>query len=384
MSGAKGIYLDHAAGTFLLPQVKESLVQWLSAAPANPSSIHSAGRSAAATLDTARQTIAKSLGCKPAEIIFTSGGTEANNLGLMGAVYALADKGKHIITCATEHPSVLESCKQLQQSGFDISYLPVDENGSIDPDILRRSIREDTILISLMWINNETGLIHPIKTLAKIANDAGVRFHCDGVQALGHIPIDVNTLPIDSLALSGHKLGTPAGIGALYLRKGNALNSELHGGSQEQNFRAGTQNHIGAQALGVAVQHHQEHVNVTEQHYLALSNHLVQRLKGIPGIQLNRNGETYTPNIINCSLHNIDGEALFIRLDMKHISVSNGSACSSGSQAPSHVLTALGVKESLAQASLRISLGLESTQKEIDGFCDELEQIIHSIQKESS
>ncbi len=382
MKQADNIYLDHAAGTFLLPEVCEYLSTWLSAKTANPSSIHKEGRLAAAALDSARQMIAESIGAKPSEIIFTSGGTEANNLAILGGAYSLKGKGNHVLTCKTEHPSILESFKQLEKDGFRVTYLVPDSHGQIDLDELKASMGTDTILVSLMWVNNETGLLHPIAEIAQISREQGVQFHCDSVQALGHFPIRVDKLPVDSLSFSGHKIGAPAGIGVLYLRKGTSLTQINHGGSQESNFRGGTQNHMGAQAFAHALRHHQEHLVRYTTYFTELMDHLLRRLTPMPGIQINRGGKNYTPNIVNCSFQRIDGEALFIRLDMKNLAVSNGSACSSGSQAPSHVLTALGFTESLAQASLRISLGIQTTKQEIDGFCDELEQIILSIQRD--
>lgn len=348
----------------------------------NPSSIHQSGRQAAAFLDEARASIAATLGAKTGEILFTSGATEANNLAIMGVAEALKEKGQHIITCATEHPSVLESCKALEAKGFQVSYLACDANGDIDLELFAETIQADTILASFMWVNNETGLTHPIEKLADIAHAHDVKFHCDAVQALGHIPMDLSKSKIDSLSLSGHKLGAPAGIGALYLRKGHVVSRNSFGGSQEQNLRAGTQNHLGATSLAKAIDYHASHLSENVRHHLDLLNHLLILLKGLPGIQINRSGHAYTPNILSCSFKNIDGEALFIRLDIKGISVSNGAACSSGSQTPSHVLTAMGINEKLAQASLRISLGNETTKQEIDDFYEELGEIVHSIYRE--
>ena len=327
--------------------------------------------------------IAKVLGCKAGEILFTSGGTEANNLAILGAAEALKENGRHIITCATEHPSVLESFKSLENNGYQVTFLKCDNNGDVDPEEFRANITNDTILASFMWVNNETGLVHPIEKLAQIAHEYGVKFHCDAVQAFGHIPLKMDTSDVDSLALSGHKLGAPAGIGALYLRKGHALSRKSFGGSQEQSVRAGTQNHLGAVALAESMNYHEDHLDELEQLYIDLQDHLLGQLQVIPGIQINRQGKKYSPNILSCSFNNVDGEALFIRLDMKNISVSNGSACSSGSQAPSHVLTAMAFGEELAQASIRISMGIETTKQEIDDFCRELKQIVTSIYRDS-
>ena len=376
------IYLDHASGTTLLPEVKTCISEWLDAGVKNPSSIHQEGRRAAAGMDEARSSIAQVLGCKPGEILFTSGATEANNLAILGAAEALQSKGNHFITSTTEHPSVLESYKHLEKNGYQVTYLPCDENGDVDLEEFNSSITDKTILASFMWVNNETGLLHPIEALAEIAHEHGIKFHCDAVQAFGHTPIQLQNSAIDSLALSGHKLGAPAGVGTLFLRKGHAITRKSFGGNQEQNIRAGTQNHIGATALATAIDYHAAHLDLNEQKYIELQARLQDQLQELPGIQVNRHGREYTPNILSCSFRNIDGEALFIRLDMQNIAISNGAACSSGSQAPSHVLTALGFDENLAQATLRISLGIETTKQEIDDFCRELKQIVHSIYRE--
>lgn len=384
MKSTDSIYLDHAAGTFLLPEVRNFISRWLDEQTGNPSSIHAIGRQTAGRLDFARQGVAAALHCKPSEIIFTSGGSEANNLAILGLAHAHADQGKHLITCRTEHPSVLESFRLLEQEGFTVTYLASDSHGQIDLETLKASITKETTLISLMWVNNETGLIHPIQEIANIAEENGVRFHCDAVQALGHFPIQANKLNVDTLSFSGHKIGAPAGIGVLYLRKGTSLIKSSYGGNQENNQRAGTQNILGALTLAQAMGYQHNHLEAHRQHFETLKKHLQEHLQHIPGIQINQGADTYSPHILNCSFYNVDGETLFIRLDMSDIAVSNGSACSSGSQAPSHVLTALGMERSLAQASLRISLGIQTTLADIDLFCDKLETIIHSIQRDSS
>lgn len=382
MSRTNSIYLDHAAGTWLLPQIQSDLAEWAGEIDGNPSSIHAAGRNAAKILDKARMDIAHSIGAKGSEILFTSGGTEANNLALLGLAQANQSRGSHIISCATEHPSTIESLKYLENAGFSISYLPVDANGDIDLQELAHAINDETILISLMWVNNETGLIHSLEEIVRIAHSHDILVHSDAVQAVGHLPIRVDNIAVDALSLSGHKLGTPAGIGCLYLRKGTALAPLSQGGSQENNLRAGTQNLLGARALAHAITHHQDNIESQMQHYEALNKRLHQHLGSIPMLQNNRGGDAYSPHINSFSVVNVDGEALFIRLDMKNICVSNGSACSSGSQTPSHVLTAMGFDKDLAQASLRISFGLETTPDEVDAFCEELVNILKSLQGE--
>jgi len=383
MEQAENIYLDNAAATFLLPVVRDHIAQWVSERIANPSSIHGAGRSAASLLDNARQETASVLGCQAGEIIFTSGGTEANNLAISGMAESLHEQGRHIITCQTEHPSVLESCKRLESKGFEVTYLSTDSLGRIDLDELRNSITDRTILISLMWVNNETGLIHPVRTIAGIAEEHGVKFHCDAAQALGHLPFRADEISLDAMTFSAHKIGAPGGLGVLYLRKGSSLQKQIQGGSQEGNHRAGTQNVLGASAFAKAVRFHFDHFREHDEHFKTLLERLQQRLSKIPGVQINRGNADYSPHILNCSCHAVDGEALFIRLDMQNISVSNGAACSSGSQTPSHVLSALGINDSLAQASLRISPGVDTHLTEIDRFCDDLEDIIRMIRRES-
>ena len=382
MKTQQSIYLDHAAGTFLLPEVAELVREFADQAMANPSSIHAPGREANTLLDRSRRTVAKVLGVKHGEIIFTSGGSEANNLAIKGIAQARRGRGKHIISCATEHPSVLDSLKSLEASGFDVSYLPVNHFGEINLDDLRQSITPSTILISLMWINNETGLIHPIEDIARIAREAQIPFHCDGVQAAGHLPLNLSDLSIDALSLSGHKLGAPAGTGVLFLRKGTALGVQAHGGSQENNHRGGTQNLLGAISFARALEIQTERLDTNYSHYQHLYTQLTDKFTPIPGLEINRQGDRYSPHILNCTVKQVDGEAMFIRLDVKHLAVSNGSACTSGSQAPSHVLTALGFEKPQAQASIRISLGLTTTQQEIELFCKQLGEIIQSIRRD--
>ncbi|MCF7809024.1 MAG: cysteine desulfurase [Candidatus Marinimicrobia bacterium] len=380
MSTRSTIYLDHAAGTDILPEIKSQLAEWVHEFSGNPSGIHGVGRRAASLLDDARSGFAQVIGAKGNEILFTSGGTEANNLALLGLASASQNQGKHIISCATEHPSTLEALKHLEGEGFNISYLPVNANGDIDLNELSSLITAETILISIMWVNNETGLVHPIPEIAQIAHSQGVLLHSDAVQALGHIPIRVDEIPVDVLSFSGHKLGAPSGIGCLYLRKGTTLEHRSYGGSQENNLRAGTQNLLGVRALALAAKHQTENLENNTHHYNMLVDHAIKRLSQIPGTQINRSGAAYSPHILNCSIRGVDGEALFIRLDLANICVSNGSACSSGSQAPSHVLTAMGIDKALAQASLRISFGLRTTREEVDVFCDELAHIITSLE----
>jgi cysteine desulfurase len=384
MEKTNTIYLDHAAGTSLLPEVQRNIENWALAISANPSSIHGKGRAAAKVLDQARVDVANSIGARGSEILFTSGGTEANNLALVGLAIANQSKGTHIISCGTEHPSGIEALKYLESNGFSVSYLTLDSNGDIDLDQVASLIRDETILISLMWVNNETGLIHPLKRVAEIVHARDVLVHSDGVQAVGHLAVDVNEIMVDAMSFSGHKLGTPAGIGCLYLRKGTALATMSHGGSQENNLRAGTQNLLGATALAYAMNFHQNNLTAGTRHFERLNRRLVKRLTEISSIRLNRYGNAYSPHILNCSIENVDGETLFIRLDLNNICVSNGSACSSGSQTPSHVLTALGIQKDLAQSSLRISFGLETTEDEIDQFCDTLKRIVESIQGDSA
>ncbi len=375
-------YLDHAAGTFLLPEVADLVRDFSESALANPSSIHARGRAANMLLDQARRSISSNLGTRPGEILFTSGGTEANNLALKGLAQAGRGRGNHIISCGTEHPSVVESLKSLEQSGYEVSILPLDRFGQLDLSEVEAAIRPTTILISFMWVNNETGLIHPVEALGELARTRGIPFHSDAVQAVGHLPIDLSELPIDALSISGHKLGAPAGIGVLYLRKGTALAVQSHGGSQENSLRGGTQNLLGALAMAKAMKIQCESLDSHSAHFNKLSKLLLKKLGSMPHVHINRTEAEYSPHIVNCSVGHVDGEAMFIRLDLDQVAVSNGSACTSGSQAPSHVLTALGFDKARAQASIRISLGLTTTPQEIELFSEKLEQIIRSIERE--
>ena len=383
MNTDETLYLDHAAGTFLLPPVIERLKALVDGSLANPSSIHTQGREAGAELDQSRRSIARNLGCKPAELVFTSGGTEANNLALLGLALSARARGNHIISCATEHPSILETLKQLASDGYDISYLPTDSAGQFELDALQAAIRPDTILISLMWVNNETGLIHPLAEIGDLARRQGILFHCDAVQALGHLGMELAALPVDSMSFSGHKIGAPAGIGVLFIRKGTTLKAQHLGGSQEHSQRGGTPNILGAVAFACALDYQTQHLTEHQEHYSGLRQQLIARLKAVPGVQLNDSGHAYADHILSCSFNNVDGEALFIRLDMLKFAVSNGSACTSGSQIPSHVLTALGFDKALAQATIRISTGLQTGSQTIDRFCDGLADIINSIRRES-
>jgi len=376
------IYLDHAAGTFLLPGVSKLIHEFADSLTGNPSSIHGQGRLAHKQLDRSRRSIAHNLGAKHGEIVFTSGGTEANNLALKGLANSPGAPGKHIISCATEHPSTLESLVALERDGFEISNLPVDASGQIKGSDLKQAMRPDTALITVMWINNETGLIHPIEELGTIARSAGVPFHCDAVQAAGHETIDLSRLPVAAMSFSGHKMGAPAGTGVLFLRKGTALQVQSHGGSQENNLRGGTPNVLGALSFAKALEIQTDQLLKHQDQLIRLNKRLQDKLSEVPGLRLNRQGRHYAPHILNCSISDVDGEAMFIRLDMLNIAVSNGSACTSGSQTPSHVLSALGFNKELAQATIRVSLSYSTTEKEIDLFCQALAEIVLSIKRE--
>lgn len=372
MKDGSNIYLDHAAATPVLEEVKAEILALLEKEPVNPSSIHNRGRKSDKILSDARKEIADILACKPAEILFTSGGTEANNLALVGLANAGHPRGRHVISCSTEHPSILKSCEHLTRLGFEVSYLSVNRHGEIDLEELNTLIRKDTILISLMWVNNETGLIHPVEAIGNLAREKAVLFHCDATQGVGHFPLDLAHFPVDALSFSGHKLGALPGIGGLFLRKGTPLQEQSYGGSQENNLRAGTQNLPGILSLATALRYHQNKHAELGARYTSLLQVLMEGLTAIPEIRINRGGHDYSPHILNCSIPVVDGEALFIRLDMSGLSVSNGAACSSGSQAPSHVLTALGLAPEAAKASLRVSFGPQTSPDEVKTFCHRL------------
>ncbi len=374
------IYLDNAATTKTAPEVVDAMLPYFSEYYGNASTIYSLGAESKKAMDHARQTIADSLGAKPEEIYFTAGGSESDNGALKATAEAYASKGKHIITTKIEHHAILHTCEYLEKRGFEITYLNVDRDGLISLDELKAAIRPDTILISVMFANNEIGTIEPIAEIGEIAKEHGVLFHTDAVQAYAQVPINVDEMHIDMLSASGHKLNGPKGIGFLYIRKGVKIRSFVHGGAQERSRRAGTENIPGIVGLGAAVERAMRIMDTKTRKEIELRDYLIGRLENeIPHCWLNGHRTKRLPNNINFSFLFIEGESMLIMLDMKGICASSGSACTSGSLDPSHVLLAIGLKHEEAHGSLRLTLSEESTKEEMDIVAEEVKKIVQRL-----
>ena len=374
------IYLDNAATTKTAPEVVDAMLPYFSEYYGNASTIYSLGAESKKAMDHARQTIADSLGAKPEEIYFTAGGSESDNWALKATAEAYASKGKHIITTKIEHHAILHTCEYLEKRGFEITYLNVDRDGLISLDELKAAIRPDTILISVMFANNEIGTIQPIKEIAEIAHKHGVWMHTDAVQAYAQVPINVDEMHIDMLSASGHKLNGPKGIGFLYIRKGVKIRSFVHGGAQERSRRAGTENIPGIVGLGAAVERAMRIMDSKTRKEIELRDYLIGRLENeIPHCWLNGHRTKRLPNNINFSFLFIEGESMLIMLDMKGICASSGSACTSGSLDPSHVLLAIGLKHEEAHGSLRLTLSEDSTKEEMDIVAEEVKKIVQRL-----
>lgn len=361
------IYLDHAATTPVSEPVLEAMVPFFSKCWGNASAVYGTGREARKAVETARRQVAAAIGAEPGEICFTSGGSESDNQAILGAAFALKDKGKHIITTAVEHPAVLNSCRWLEKQGYTVTRLLPDREGRIDPALVRDNIREDTILISVMTANNEIGTIEPVREIGVLAREKGILFHTDAVQAVGALAVDVKEINADLLSLSGHKFYGPKGTGALYIRKGTRIDPLMHGGEQERGLRAGTENVAGIAGLGFAIREAADRLQENAGRTRRLRDRLAEGiLKTIPDTRMNGPREGRLPN--NCSIcfSRIDGEALLLRLDLAGIAASGGSACTSGSQETSHVLRAIGLTEDEARSSLRFTTGIFNTEEEID------------------
>lgn len=374
------IYLDNAATTKTAPEVVDAMLPYFSEYYGNASTIYSLGAESKKAMDHARQTIADSLGAKPEEIYFTAGGSESDNWALKATAEAYASKGKHIITTKIEHHAILHTCEYLEKRGFEITYLNVDRDGLISLDELKAAIRPDTILISVMFANNEIGTIEPISEIGEIAKEHGVLFHTDAVQAYAQVPINVDEMHIDMLSASGHKLNGPKGIGFLYIRKGVKIRSFVHGGAQERSRRAGTENIPGIVGLGAAVERAMRIMDSKTRKEIELRDYLIGRLENeIPHCWLNGHRTKRLPNNINFSFLFIEGESMLIMLDMKGICASSGSACTSGSLDPSHVLLAIGLKHEEAHGSLRLTLSEDSTKEEMDIVAEEVKKIVQRL-----
>ena len=374
------IYLDNAATTAVSPEVLEAMLPYFTQCFGNPSSIHSTGSDARRAVDAARRQVAGAIGAQPQEIYFTAGGSESDNWAIKGTAFARRNKGNHIITSAIEHHAVLHTCAWLEKQGFEVTYLPVDEFGRVRVEDVEKAITDKTILITIMAANNEIGTIQPIEEIGRLAHDKGILFHTDAVQAIGAMPIDVNAMHIDMLSMSGHKFHGPKGIGALYIRKGVKIDQYLHGGAQERGQRAGTENLAGIVGMGKAIEIATQHLEENARRLTALRDKLIDGiLAEIPDVRLNGHRTQRLPNNVNVSVRYVEGEALLLRLDLAGIAGSSGSACTSGSLDPSHVLLAIGLPHEIAHGSLRLSLGTDTTEAEIDEVLDKLPGIVKSL-----
>jgi len=380
------IYLDHAATTPVRPGVLEAMLPYFSQTYGNASSIHGFGREARKALENAREVVAGCIGAAPKEIYFTSGGTESDNLAIKGVALANRDrnKGQHLITSSTEHHAVLSSFKYLEEQGFEATYLPVDRFGIVELAALEEAIRPDTALVSVMLANNETGTIQPVRQIAEVAKRTGVPVHTDAVQAVGKLPVNVDELGVDLLSISAHKIYGPKGIGALYVRRGTRIIPLQHGGHHERNRRAGTENVAGIVGLARAMELAQEELPRAARRLAALRNRLERRIREtIECTYLNGHPEKRLPNILNVGVEFVEGESLLLSLDMRGIAVSTGSACTSGTLEPSHVLRAMGVDAALAQGSLRFSFGRQNTDEEVDVVVSALAEIVDRLRQMS-
>ena len=375
-------YFDHNATTPVSPEVLETMVSCLGQVYGNASSIHHFGQMARQRLEMARRQIAALIGCHPREIVFLSGGTEADNLALFGIVRQAAGSSPHIITTAMEHPAVLGACAQLAREGAAVTYVPVGSDGLVDPDDIRRALRPETVLVSVMHANNELGTVQPIAEIANIAREAGVYLHADGVQALGKIPVDVEALGVDLYSMSGHKIYGPKGVGALYVRQGTRLGAIQFGGQHERDRRPGTENVPGAVAFGCAAESAGAHLETSASLIAGLRDRLESALlERIPHTGVNGSRAARTPNTTNMYFDYLEGEALVIALDLRGFAVSSGAACSSGAVEPSHVLTAIGLAAERARSSIRFSLGRDTTAEQVDALIEVVAASVAHLRK---
>ena len=374
------VYLDNSATTRCFPEAAELMKQIMCEDYGNPSSLHRKGVQAENHLRTAKETIAKILKVNEKELLFTSGGTESDNLALIGAAHANCRRGKHLITTSIEHPAILQTMKDLEEEGYRVTYLPVDEDGIVSLEALEKALRPDTTLVSIMAANNEIGAIQPIREAAKLAKAHGALFHTDAVQAIGCVPIDVKADGIDLLSLSGHKFHAPKGVGALYIRSGVKLQRLIYGGAQEKTQRGGTENVASIVGMGKAIELAMESMESRNAYVSGLRDRLIEGiLRRIPETRLNGHRTQRLSGNVNVSIRYIEGEALLLSLDMKGIAGSSGSACTSGSLDPSHVLLAIGLPHEIAHGSLRLSLSEENTADEVDYTIDALVEIVERL-----
>ena len=378
------IYMDNAATTRITQPVLEAMMPYLTGCYGNPSSVYETGREARKAIEKARQQTAEALGAQPGEIYFTGCGTESDNWALRGAAYARRDKGKHIITSAIEHHAVLHTAQQLEKEGFQVTYLPVDSQGLVDPAELEKAMRPDTTLVSVMMANNEIGTLQPIEELGRIAKAHGALMHTDAVQAIGSVPINLAALPVDLLSLSGHKFHAPKGVGALYVRKGTSISRFMLGGAQERGQRAGTENLASIVGLGAAIQLAAENLPRHNAYLTQLRDAMIDGImERIPHVRLNGHPRKRLPGNVNVSVRYLEGESMLLNLDLRGIAASSGSACTSGSLDPSHVLLAIGLPHEIAHGSLRFSLSEDNTLEEVEQVVDELEKIVRRLRSMS-
>ncbi len=376
----KKIYFDNAATTPVRKEVLDEILPFFSDRYGNASSVYEIARESKKYIDQARERVAKAINANLDEIYFTAGGSESDNWTLKGVSEALKDKGNHIITTQIEHHAILHTCEYLESKGFEITYLPVDAEGKISLEDLRAAVRPDTILISVMFANNEIGTIEPIKEIGKIAREKGIYFHTDAVQAVGHVKIDVKEMNIDLLSMSGHKIGAPKGIGALYIKKGIKIKNLIHGGAQERGRRAGTENVPGIVGLGKAIEMADKEMDEVTGRLIYLRDKLISGImERIPHARLNGHPTDRLPGNVNISFDFIEGESMLLFLDMKGIYASSGSACTSGSLDPSHVLLAIGLPHERAHGSLRLTLGHQNTEEEVDYLLEVLPPIVQRL-----
>jgi len=380
MTSERIVYMDHSATTATNPEVVDAMVPWFSKGYANPSSLYRIARESKKAVEKARNNVASALGANPDEIYFTSGGTESDNWAIKGIAYANRKKGNHIITSSIEHHAVLHTVEYLEKQGFEITYLPVDNTGQIRIEDLKDAFTDKTILVSIMFANNEIGTIEPVSEIGKLCKERGVYFHTDAVQAIGNIPIDVAAMNIDLLSLSAHKFYGPKGIGALYIRKGVRIDNLLHGGGQERRKRAGTENIAGIVGLGCAIRLAVSGMDERNKRVRALRNRLLTGiLEKVPNSRLNGHPENRLPGNLNVSFDFIEGESILLLLDHFGICASTGSACTSGSLEPSHVLLAIGLPAETAHGSLRLTLGEENTGEDVDYVLEHVPKVVQRL-----
>lgn len=379
------VYMDYAATTYVKREVLEEMMPYFTDKFGNPSSFYSISRETKIALDKARNRVAKALNCLQSEVYFTAGGSEADNWAIKGIATANKEKGNHIITTKIEHHAVLHTCEFLEKHGFEVTYLNVDKEGFINLEELKNSITNKTILVSIMFANNEIGTIQPIKEIGAICREKGVLFHTDAVQALGNVKIDVEDMNIDLLSLAGHKIYGPKGVGALYIRKGIKIDNLIHGGGQERARRSGTENTASVVGLGKAIELAVENLEDHNKHLIKLRDKLIDGLLKIPYTKLNGPvGDKRLPGNVNVVFEYVKGDSVILNLDFAGICASSGSACTSGSLNPSHVLLAIGLSQELAEGSLRLTLGDDSTEEDVDYVLEVLPPIIERIRNTSS